>query len=139
MGFPGETDQDAAEVEAFVGDSDIDWIGVFTYSPEEGTRSLGMNGHVDPALARERTERVQGLADLAMERRAGSLIGTRVRVLVDRYDLEDRSWVGRSQREAPEVDGEIAFSADGRLHVGDYVNVRITSSEGADLIGVHES
>ncbi|MGH2736968.1 MAG: radical SAM protein, partial [Actinomycetota bacterium] len=138
MGFPGESDEHAAEVEAFVSDSALDWIGVFTYSPEEGTRSHDMPGHVDPSVARERTERVQGLADLAMERRAASLVGSRLSVLVDRFDMDEGLWAGRSQREAPEIDGEISFSTDLHLHVGDYVDVRITANEGADLIGKHE-
>ncbi|MGH2735278.1 MAG: 30S ribosomal protein S12 methylthiotransferase RimO [Actinomycetota bacterium] len=149
MGFPGESDEHAAEVESFVSDSVLDWIGVFTYSHEEGTRSHDMPGHVDPAVARERTERVQGLADLAMERRAASLVGSRLSVLVDRLDMDEEVWVGRSQREAPEIDGEISFTTtspqSGRahpashVHVGDYVEVRISANEGADLIGKHEA
>lgn len=139
MGFPGESDEHAAEVESFVGESDLDWIGVFTYSPQEGTRGNDMTEQVDPLVARERTERVQGSADLAMERRARSLVGSRFEVLVERFDRDDGVWVGRSKREAPEIDGEITFDSDAHLHVGDYVDVRITEAVGADLTGKHET
>ena len=139
MGFPGETDENAGEVESFVNDTNIDWIGVFTYSPEPGTRSNEMEGRVPGHLARERAERVQGLADLTMERRARSLVGNLFEVLVERFDIADGTWTGRSHREAPEIDGEITFVTDEHLYVGDYAGVRITSCEGADLFGKHET
>jgi len=138
MGFPGERDEHAAEVESFVGESDLDWIGIFTYSPQEGTRGNEMTDQVDPLVARERTERVQGSADVAMERRARSLVGSRFEVLVERFDRDEGAWVGRSKREAPEIDGEVTFESDSHLHVGDYVDVRITEAVGADLTGKQE-
>jgi len=139
MGFPGEQEHHAREVDSFVEDTDLDWIGVFTFSQEEGTRSYDMPEQVDAGVARERTERVQGIADLTMERRARSLVGNTFEVLVERFDLDERAWIGRSQREAPEIDGEITFATDAHTHVGDYVDVRITDSVGADLIGKHEA
>ena len=139
MGFPGERDEHAAEVESFVGESDLDWIGIFTYSPQEGTRGNDMTDQVDPLVARERTERVQGSADVAMERRARSLVGSRFEVLVERFDRDEGAWVGRSKREAPEIDGEVTFGSDAHLHVGDYVDVRISEAVGADLTGKHET
>jgi ribosomal protein S12 methylthiotransferase len=135
LGFPGETDADASEVVRFVEDSDLDWIGVFTYSREEGTRSFEMAEHVPFETARERTELVAIAADTAMDRRARSLAGTTLTTLVERLDLDTNMWCGRSQREAPEVDGEIAFEARRPLSVGDYVDVLITNNDGADLIG----
>lgn len=135
LGFPGESDEDASEVEKFVSDTDLDWIGVFTYSREEGTRSHDMVDHVPAPVARERAERVSMAAEQTMERRAGSLVGETLEVLVEQLDLETREWTGRSQREAPEIDGEIRFATERHLHVGDYVLVTITATEGADLIG----
>ncbi len=135
MGFPGETDADAAEVESFVSERDLDWIGVFAYSREEGTRSHDMTDQVPEAIVRERVEAVSASAEITMSRRARSLIGDRLEVLVDRLDLDEQMWVGRSQREAPEVDGEILFSSDEAVSVGDYVQILVTESDGADLIG----
>jgi ribosomal protein S12 methylthiotransferase len=133
-GFPGETEDDFGEALAFVAESELDWIGVFTYSPEPGTRSYDMNGHVPEVIARDRAERLASLADEVMERRARSIVGSNVDVLVERLDLEQGAWSGRSHREAPEVDGEIRFAGDD-LRVGQYATVRITGNDGADLIG----
>jgi ribosomal protein S12 methylthiotransferase len=135
LGFPGETDADAAAVEDFVNDSDLDWIGTFTYSREEGTRSHGMPDQVPAEVARDRTERVAAAAEAAMSRRAQELRGVRLEVLVERLDLSSCKWIGRSRREAPDVDGEIRFEGP-ELRVGDYVEVRVTGNEGADLLGV---
>jgi ribosomal protein S12 methylthiotransferase len=136
MGFPGETDGDALAVESFVAETELDWVGVFTYSREEGTRSHDMGDQVTADVARERTERVTAAAELTMEHRTHSLIGRRFEVLVERLDLQDDLWIGRSHREAPEIDGEIRFTSTEPVAVGDYVDVRITGNEGADLVGV---
>ena len=135
LGFPGESDGDAAEVAAFVSDSGADWIGTFTYSREAGTRSHDIAGQVPAEVARERAEVVRVAAEAAMEERAGSLIGETLEVLVERFDLADQRWIGRSQREAPEIDGETMFTSERDLKVGDYVKVAISSNEGTDLIG----
>ena len=138
MGFPGESEEQAEEVASFVASADLDWVGTFTYSPEEGTRSAGFPDHVDTVEARARTERVAAVADEAMARRAASLVGSRLRVMAERFDRGDEMWSGRSHREAPEIDGEVVFSTSDTLVVGDLVDVVVTSSEGADLTGIHE-
>jgi ribosomal protein S12 methylthiotransferase len=135
LGFPGETDEDAEQVAAFVGDADIDWVGTFTYSREVGTRSHDMADQVPESFARERAESVASVAEETMALRAGALVGERFEVLVERYEPAERAWVGRSKREAPEIDGEIRFTTEQPLEVGDYVDVRVTGSVGVDLIG----
>jgi ribosomal protein S12 methylthiotransferase len=135
LGFPGESDEDAEEVAAFVSDTALDWVGTFTYSPEEGTRSFDLADRVPEPVARERAERVATVADATMEDRARSLIGRRFEVLVERLDVASGAWTGRSHREAPEVDGDITFTVDSPVRVGDYVDVLITGSDGADLVG----
>ena len=135
LGFPGESDDDAAAVESFVGETDLDWVGVFAYSREEGTRSHDLDGQVPETLVRQRVEAVAAAAELTMSRRARALVGHTLEVLVDRFDLHDDTWVGRSHREAPEVDGEIRFSIDRTPSVGDLLDVLITESDGADLVG----
>jgi ribosomal protein S12 methylthiotransferase len=139
MGFPGETDEDALQVRDFVAGADLDWAGVFSYSREEGTRSHDMSDQIDPEVARERAEMVATVADEAMSRRAESLVGETLDVLVERLDLAEDRWTGRSHREAPEVDGEIVFTSDAQLTVGRFVPVRITGNDGADLLGKHEA
>lgn len=138
LGFPGEDNADAEEVRGFIESVDLDWTGVFTYSREEGTRSHDLEDQVEPEVARERAEMAARSADEAMSRRAASLVGEKLVVLVERLDPATGDWTGRSHREAPEVDGEIVFSADEPLSVGRFVPVRITGNEGADLMGKHE-
>jgi ribosomal protein S12 methylthiotransferase len=138
LGFPGETPEEAAEVCSFVEDNELDWVGTFTYSPEEGTRSFELPGRVPPEVARERAELVARAAEVTMERRASSYVGRTLEVLVERLDPGEGTWIGRSQREAPEIDGEIRFRSDETVAVGDYVWVHVTENEGADLIGKRE-
>jgi ribosomal protein S12 methylthiotransferase len=133
LGFPGESDRDAAEVEAFVEEAELDWVGVFGYSRESGTRSYRMTGQIDEPTIRERVERVAAVADEAMARRAAELVGRELEVLVERLDIDTGAWIGRSQREAPEIDGEIRLPSGGGLGVGDYVSAWVTASSGADL------
>jgi ribosomal protein S12 methylthiotransferase len=139
MGFPGETDHEAEEVARFVTDSALDWIGVFTYSREVGTRSHDLDAQVPEAIARERAELVASAAEGTMDRRAASLVGSRFEVLAERLDIDDDCWIGRSRREAPEIDGEIRFTSTDHIRVGDYVDVTISANEGTDLIGHHGS
>lgn len=134
LGFPGETDEEAGEVEAFVEDMDLDWIGTFTYSLEEGTRSHELDGRVPDAIARERAGRVEEAAQLTMTARAESYVGLELEVLVERFDLEEQGWVGRSHREAPEIDGEIRLGGSPTLQVGAYIDAVVSGSDGADLI-----
>ncbi|MGH3117492.1 MAG: radical SAM protein, partial [Gaiellales bacterium] len=135
LGFPGETDTDADEVVSFISDSGADWIGTFTYSREAGTRSHDMIDQVPADVARERTERALDAGEDAMARRAENLVGETLEVLVERFDLQEQQWVGRSHREAPDIDGEIMFESDRTLKVGDYIEVSIGSTDGADLLG----
>jgi ribosomal protein S12 methylthiotransferase len=135
LGFPGETDADADAVASFVADTDLDWVGVFTYSREEGTRSHDMIDQIPADSARERAELVTQAAEETMARRAEHYVGRTLEVLVERLDLETSCWTGRSHREAPEIDGEITFTADDDLRVGAYVPVRISGTEGTDLRG----
>lgn len=139
LGFPGESDEDAAAVESFVEETDLDWVGTFTYSPEVGTRGFDLPDPVPETTARERADRVAGAGERAMQARAQKLVGQTLTVLAEKLDLATRTWIGRSHREAPEVDGEIRFVTDDRVSVGDYVEVSITEADGADLIGKHQA
>jgi ribosomal protein S12 methylthiotransferase len=135
LGFPGETDEDADALQSFVEETELDWVGTFTYSPEVGTRGFGLPDPVPLTVARERTERVAAAGDRVMGERAASFVGRSLSVLVERLDVASGRWSGRSHREAPEVDGEITFTTSRPPSVGDYVDVLITGNEGADLRG----
>lgn len=135
LGFPGEDEGHALEVGDFVAETDLDWVGVFTYSPEVGTRGYDLDGEVPEVIARERADEVSRAAETTMSERARALRGRVLDVLVERFDIESGLWTGRSHREAPEVDGEVVFTPIPGLSVGAMCRVEITGNEGADLRG----
>ncbi|MFV0306799.1 MAG: 30S ribosomal protein S12 methylthiotransferase RimO, partial [Desertimonas sp.] len=99
VGYPGETERDHDELLAFVEEAELDWCGFFAYSAEEGTHAVGLDGAVPDGLAAERLAELSELQDRITAARRDALIGSRVDVLVD------APGVGRSHREAPEIDG----------------------------------
>lgn len=127
-GFPGETEADVEIVRQFIIEANLDVMGVFGYSDEEGTEGVGLPGHLpdDEIEARRST-----LADLAIEvceARAADRIGEDVTVLVESTDGEI---VGRAMHQAPETDGVVTLDRDAR--VGSLVAARVTDSTGIDL------
>ncbi len=131
-GFPGETDVDARILEEFLAEAELDYVGVFTYSPEEGTVAASLPDQVDPAVAEERAQRVRDIADSVGFARAAAAVGTRQRVLIEGVD-EDGELFGRTCGQAPEVDGVTLVDTD--VSVGDFIELTITDSLGYDLIG----
>jgi ribosomal protein S12 methylthiotransferase len=125
VGYPGETEADHDQLLAFVASADLDWAGFFAYSAEEGTYAAGLDGAVDPSLVDERLAELRELQDGITARHRDALIGTVTEVLVDAPRL------GRSHREAPEIDGVVAVPDD--LAVGSLVKVLVTGAAGPDL------
>ena len=125
VGYPGETERDHDALLEFVTAADLDWAGFFAYSAEEGTYAADLDGEVDAELMSERLAELRELQDGITARRRDALIGTVAEVLVD------EPGVGRSHREAPEIDGVISVPVE--LPVGDLVKVRIEGAAGPDL------
>ena len=125
VGYPGETEEDHDALLAFVEEIELDWCGFFAYSEEAGTYAAGLAGGVDSGLVAERMRELGELQDAITARRRDSLIGFRVRVLVD------EPGVGRTHREAPEIDGVVNVSLD--LPVGEFADVTVTGALGPDL------
>jgi ribosomal protein S12 methylthiotransferase len=128
VGYPGETEEDHDQLLRFVEEAELDWCGFFAYSPEEGTYAHDLDGAVDAALRDERLAELRELQDEITARRRDGLIGRTVTVLID------EPGVGRSHREAPEIDGIVEVPAD--LPVGAFVDVEIVDAMGPDLIAV---
>ena len=128
VGYPGETEEDHDELLAFAAEAQLDWVGVFAYSPEEGTYSAGLDGQVPAPLVAERIAELRDLCDTITEGRRDLLVGSRTRVLVDKP-----GWA-RSHREAPEIDGLVAVPTD--LPAGGFADVEITAATGVDLTAV---
>lgn len=133
VGFPGETDQDFEDLCTFAQAAGLDWSGVFTYSPEEGTKAATMANQVPAEVAEERRDHLLDLLDGIMEERAKRFIGQTLEVLVEDRDEEMGEAIGRSYRESPESDGEIRIM-DCDTPVGRRVPVRIVDSMGVDLL-----
>jgi len=128
VGFPGETEDDADELAAFLEEAELDWAGFFPYSAEEGTPAAGLPGQVAADEAAERSRRLQSIQDDITARRSAAQVGRTLEVVVDQ--VEDGTPVARSYREAPEIDGVIVLD---RGEPGDWVTATITSSYGSDL------
>jgi len=126
VGYPGETEEDHDQLLAFVEAVQLDWCGFFAFSPEEGTLAATQDGAVDPGLVRERLRELGELQDGITAARRAELVGRTVEVLVD------EPGVGRTHREAPEIDG-VVLVADDR-GVGEMTEVEITASIGPDLV-----
>ena len=126
VGYPGETEEDHDRLLAFVEDIGLDWCGFFAFSEEEGTLAATQDGTVAPELTAERLRELSELQDRITAERRADLVGSRVEVLVD------ESGVGRTYREAPEIDGVVLVADD--LPVGEFVTVEISASLGPDLV-----
>ena len=134
VGFPGETEQDVAELEAFLTEARLDAVGVFGYSDEDGTEAAGYPDKVPAEQVRARVERITALVDELMAQRAEDRIGTEVEVLVEAVEDEDFECTGRAAHQAPEVDGECVLERGSGLAVGDMVRAVVVETEGADLV-----
>jgi ribosomal protein S12 methylthiotransferase len=126
VGYPGETEGDHDELLQFVEEAQLDWCGFFSFSREEGTFAAGLDGQVPAALVAERLGELTELQDGITAARRDSLIGTTVEVLVDRQGI------GRSHREAPEIDGVVLV--DPVIAAGSFTTVTIADALGGDLI-----
>ena len=125
VGYPGETESDHDELLRFVEEAQLDWCGLFAYSSEDGTYAADLDGVVDPGLVAERLAELRELADGITAARRDELIGSEIEVLVD------EAGVGRSHREAPEIDGIVEVPE--HLSVGELHRVRVVDAAGPDL------
>lgn len=131
VGFPGETEQDVAELERFLIGARLDAIGVFGYSDEDGTAAADLDGKVAAVVVRERVERVSQLADELVAQRAEERLGESVDVLIESVDGDTAE--GRAAHQAPEVDGSTTVRGPG-LVIGQLVRATVVGTDGADLV-----
>jgi ribosomal protein S12 methylthiotransferase len=125
VGYPGETEEDHDELLGFLRAADLDWAGFFAYSREEGTYAAGLDAEVPAPLVMERLAEASEVQEVITSRRRQGLIGEKVEVLVD------GPGVGRTHREAPEIDGIV--KVPDWLPVGELATVVVTGTEGPDL------
>jgi ribosomal protein S12 methylthiotransferase len=135
VGFPGETEGDHQQLLAFLDDAQLDWAGFFPFSEEDGTVARGLDGKIAPELAQERLRECSEVQDPITAAARHALVGTRVDVLVD--TVHEGILVGRTFREAPEIDGivRVVGTRGSRLEArpGATVSAIVVGAAGPDL------
>ena len=134
-GFPGETKEDHEEVLDFIDEMSFDRLGVFTYSLEEGTPAAKLDGQVDEEVKVARQEEIMELQQEISYDNSIAMIGKTMKVLIEGRLPEEDVYIGRTYRDAPNVDGYCFVKSDDNLISGDFVTVKITEAKEYDLVG----
>ncbi len=134
-GFPGETEEEFERMKDFVEQMRFDRLGVFTYSPEEGTKAADMEGQIDEECKEARRDAVMELQQQISAEKAASMVGKKMSVLIEGYLYEEDIYVGRTYMDAPKVDGNVFVRSEEEMISGDIVPVRITGASEYDLMG----
>ena len=134
-GFPGETEEDQEEVMCFVDELEFDRLGVFTYSPEEGTIAETFADQVNEEIKKDRQAEIMELQQEIAFEKAENMIGRELYVFIEGKVADENAYVSRTYKDAPNVDGFLFVNTDLELMTGDFVKVRVTGAYEYDLIG----
>ena len=132
VGYPNETEDDFEQLKAFVREMRFDRLGVFRYSPEEGTPSFLLGDTVTDDEKQRRMDEIMELQEIISIEKNTEKIGKEYMVLIDRK--EGDLWVGRTEYDSPEIDNEVLITTNKRLKVGEFYKVRITEAMEYDLM-----
>ena len=134
-GFPGETQEQHEELMEFVDEMEFDRLGVFTYSPEEDTPAAEMSDQISEEVKEERQAELMELQQDIVFDQAEDMIGQEVLVMIEGKVADENAYVGRTYKDAPNVDGLIFINTDEELMSGDFAKVKVTGALEYDLIG----
>ncbi len=134
VGFPGETEADHDELLTFLRTVRLDWAGFFPFSAEDGTPAATHDEQIPDELAAERLRECSELQDPITQASRDALVGRTIEVLVDGVDPETGALIGRTHREAPEIDGLVHVTGDAFARPGALVSALVTDAEGPDLV-----
>ena len=134
-GFPGETEEQHEELMAFVDEMEFDRLGVFTYSPEEDTPAATMPDQIDESVKEDRQADLMELQQEIAFELAENMVGKEVLVMIEGKVADENAYVGRTYKDAPNVDGLIFVESDELMMSGDFAKVRVTGALDYDLIG----
>ena len=134
-GFPGESREDHETVMGFVDEMEFDRLGVFPYSPEEGTPAEQFENQVDEETKEERRAEIMELQQEIAFDKAEDMQGRELYVFVEGKVADENAYVARTYKDAPNVDGMIFVNTDAELMTGDFVKVKVTGAYEYDLIG----
>lgn len=134
-GFPGETQEQHEELMEFVDEMEFDRLGVFTYSPEEDTKAAEMSDQIPEEVKQERQAELMELQQDIVFDQAEDMLGQEVLVMIEGKVADENAYVGRTYKDAPNVDGLIFINTDEELMSGDFAKVKVTGALEYDLIG----
>lgn len=134
-GFPGESQEQHEELMEFIDEMEFDRLGVFTYSPEEDTAAARMDDQIEESVKEDRQADLMELQQEIAFELAEDMIGKEVLVMIEGKVADENVYVGRTYKDAPNVDGLIFVEADVELMSGDFARVRVTGALEYDLIG----
>lgn len=134
-GFPGETQEEHEALMAFLDEQELDRVGVFTYSREDGTPAAAFENQIDEETAAQwRNEIMELQQEISLDKNE-TFVGKIMQVIVEGYSSDDDVYVGRTYRDAPGVDGLVFVNCDYELMSGQIVDVRINEVGPYDMIG----
>lgn len=134
-GFPGETDREHEELMYFINEMEFDRLGAFTYSPEEDTPAESFPNQVEEEVKKKWQQEVMELQEEVILDTNEKLIGKELYCMVEGQVSGENTYVGRTYRDAPDIDGYIFIDTDKTLMSGDFVKVKVTGAYEYDLIG----
>lgn len=134
-GFPGETEEQFNELAEFIQRIRFDRLGCFPYSREEGTKSYDFPDQIDEETAAHRADIIMEQQMLISAENNEKLLGSEFTAVVEGFDRFGECWFGRTENDAPDIDGKVFFSSQRRLSIGEYVKIKITDTLDYDLIG----
>ena len=134
-GFPGESQEDHEQSMAFVDEMEFDRLGVFTYSAEEDTPAAGFPDQIEEEIKKDRQADIMELQQEIAFEKAEGMTGQDVLVMIEGKVADENAYVGRTYKDAPNVDGLVFVNTDRELMTGDFIPVHITGSYEYDLIG----
>lgn len=134
-GFPGETEEQFNSLAEFIKETEFDKLGCFPYSEEEGTKAALLPDQVDEEVRAHRAEIIMEQQQLISEQKNLRMVGKTVEAVVEGFDQWGECYFGRTQSDAPDIDGKIFFDSEEQLAVGQFVKVLVTESLDYDLMG----
>lgn len=135
VGFPGESEEEFADLMQFVQEMRFERLGVFSYSQEEGTAAARMENQIDDELKEERRDIIMDLQKSIAASLCEAEVGKEMEVLIEGKLPEEAIFCGRTRRDAPDIDGLVFVSSEEELYSGDFVTVRIREAGDYDLMG----
>ncbi len=138
VGFPGESEEDFAALCSFIKETKFERFGAFSYSVEEGTPAATLPDQLDEQTKQDRYDILMATQLPISEAHNASMVGKTVTVLCEGFDPVAETFFGRSEADAPDIDGKVYFAAHTRVEEGAFVRVRVTEALDYDLFGEAE-